>query len=77
MASSHRSWNELRPQSRALIIVGGVIQVGLLAAALADIRRRSAAELNGPRWVWVALSFVNGVGPICYFTFGRRRAPQS
>jgi hypothetical protein len=28
---------------------------------------------NGPRRLWVAVSFVNFVGPIAYFAFGRRR----
>ena len=68
-----RSWSELGPASRAAIIAGGVVQLGLLGAALADLRRRPDAEINGPRRLWVAVSFVNFVGPIAYFVFGRRR----
>lgn len=74
MTPSHRSWSELRPQTRALVAAGAVIQIGLLAAAQADIRRRRPEQLNGPRWLWVAVSFINFVGPIAYFTVGRRHA---
>jgi hypothetical protein len=43
-----------------------------MAAVLADLRSRSAEEINGPRWMWAMLSAVNIVGPIAYFAFGRR-----
>ena len=68
-----RSWNELGPASRAAIIAGGVVQLGLLGAALTDLRRRPDAEINGPRRLWIAVSFINFIGPIDYFVFGRRR----
>ena len=77
MAQPHRRWSELRPLTRALITVGAVLQIGLLAAAQADIRRRSPDQLNGPRWVWATVSFINFVGPIAYFVFGRRKASPS
>jgi hypothetical protein len=68
-----RSWSELGPSSRAAIIAGAVVQLGLLGAALADLRRRRDEEINGPRRLWIAVSFVNVIGPIAYFVFGRRR----
>jgi hypothetical protein len=47
----------------------------LLAAALADIYRRPAEEINGSKWLWSAAALVNfmGIGPIAYFAFGRKR----
>ena len=77
MAQNHRRWSELRPRTRALIAVGAALQIGLLAAAQADIRRRRPDQLNGPRWVWVAVAFVNFVGPVAYFLFGRRPTPPA
>ena len=68
-----RSWNELGPAPRAAIIAAGVVQLGLLGAALTDLRRRRDDQINGPRRLWVAVSFVNFFGPIAYFVFGRRR----
>jgi len=67
-----RRWSDLPPAGRAATVAGGVVQVGLLVAALRDLRHRPASEVNGPRWVWVLVSLVNFVGPIAYFAFGRR-----
>ena len=50
------------------------MQVTLLAAALWDISHRPAAGINGSKRAWTAASFVNFIGPIAYFLFGRKRA---
>jgi len=55
------------------VVLAAVVQLALLGAALADLRRRDAGQLNGPRWMWVLLSFVNFVGPLTYFAVGRRK----
>ena len=68
-----RSWSELSATQRALVIAAGVVQLSLLLAALTDLRRRPADQINGSKRRWVALSFVNFVGPISYFVFGRKR----
>ncbi|MEF2162625.1 PLDc N-terminal domain-containing protein, partial [Pseudomonas aeruginosa] len=49
-----------------------VVQLGLLGAAQLDIKRRTADQLNGPRWLWASVSLINFVGPMAYFLFGRR-----
>jgi len=44
----HRKrWGDMTTTQQAGLVLLGVIQVTLLAAALIDIRRRSADELNG------------------------------
>ena len=68
-----KSWSQLTTAQKAGIIAGIVVQVALLVAALADIRRRPAEQINGSKRMWAALSFVNYVGPIAYFVFGRKR----
>ena len=55
-------------------MVGGVVQLSLLGAALIDIKRRQPDQLNGPRWLWTGVSFINFIGPVTYFVVGRRRA---
>jgi hypothetical protein len=67
-------WGELTRRQRRGMIIRGTLQLGLLAAALNDLRRRPAAELNGPKLLWVAIACVNylGIGPVIYFLFGRR-----
>lgn len=71
--SDKRSWSELSPPQRATIVGAGLVQVGLTIAALRDLRRRPAEQIKGPKPLWVAASFVNFVGPLSYFAFGRRR----
>jgi hypothetical protein len=68
-------WHELTRRQLAGAITRGTIQLGLLAAALRDLRRRPADAVRGPKAVWVAVSGVNylGLGPLAYFAFGRRR----
>lgn len=68
-----KQWKDLTTRQRVMVVVMGVVQVSLLAAALWDIRRRPAEEINGSKKLWTLVSFVNFIGPIAYFTFGRKR----
>ena len=68
----HRSWQEPgQPQRMGIILMGG-LQIGLLVAALWDIRQRRAEDLRGSKAMWTAISFINFIGPIAYFAIGRR-----
>ncbi len=69
-----KRWRDLTPAQRARTVVIGCIQMALLAAALRDIRHRPAVEIKGGKRLWTALAFVNGIGPIAYFAFGRKRS---
>lgn len=68
-----KKWSELSNRQKTAVLVAGSVQVSLLLAALVDIYRRPAEEVRGSKWMWTAVSFVNFVGPISYFAFGRRR----
>jgi hypothetical protein len=72
MADSKR-WSDLPTRQRRAIIGAGVAQISLLVAALTDIRRRPARQIRGSKRLWTAASFVNTIGPIAYFVYGRRR----
>lgn len=49
-----------------------IIQGILLIIAIIDWSR--ADKFNGPKWMWLfIIVFVNILGPILYFIFGRRR----
>jgi NADH dehydrogenase FAD-containing subunit len=68
-------WNDLSPRRRRLVVVGGAIEGVLKAAALADLARRPAAEVNGSKTLWAfAITLINAFGavPIVYFVYGRR-----
>lgn len=70
---ANKRWSELSAGQRRGIVLSGVVQVALLGAALLDIWRRPEEEIRGSKRLWVLVAFVNFVGPIAYFTFGRRR----
>jgi hypothetical protein len=70
---SKKRWSDLSTPQRAGIVGAGVVQLSLLAAALKDLRRRPAEQIKGSKPMWVAVSFVNFLGPLAYFAFGRRR----
>lgn len=73
MARKKQKWSDI-PKSRQRGIIGlGTVQVCLSIAALLDIRRRPADQIKGSKPMWVALSFLNTVGPLAYFAFGRKR----
>jgi flagellar biosynthesis/type III secretory pathway M-ring protein FliF/YscJ len=71
--SSKKRWSDFSTEQRAAIVGAGAVQLGLHAAALVDLRRRPRDQVNGSKPLWVALSFVNFIGPLAYFAFGRRR----
>jgi Phospholipase_D-nuclease N-terminal len=67
-----KQWSDMTTTQQAGIMLLGAVQVALLAAALIDIRRRSADEINGSKRLWTVVAFVNIIGPIAYFIFGRK-----
>jgi hypothetical protein len=71
-----KKWSELTPRQRGLVVIGAVIQVTLQALALRDLSHRRADEVNGPKWAWGAGTFINTLGPVAYFAFGRRRTDR-
>ena len=66
-----KRWSELTQRQQAAI-AAAVVQVLLSTATLLDLRRRPSTQVRGSKTLWVAAAFVNFVGPIAYFTFGRR-----
>lgn len=70
-----KKWSEMNRAQKIAISIMGSIQIGLLLAALLDIRRRAPVEINGSKRLWTALAFVNFIGPIAYFVWGRKREP--
>jgi hypothetical protein len=72
-ARSKKRWSDLSPAQRRGIIAAGIVQNSLLVGALVDIRRRPAKKVRGDKRLWAAFSFVSWIGPIAWFTYGRKR----
>ncbi len=70
---ARRRWSDLTDAQKGAVIVAGVAQVALATAAWADLARRPAELVRGPKPAWAVLIAVNFVGPISYFAIGRRR----
>jgi hypothetical protein len=67
-----KRWKDLTGPQKVGIVVMTMVQLGLLAGALWDIRKRPDDEINGNKWVWAGVSLINYVGPLAYFKYGRK-----
>ena len=74
-------WQDVSPAMKTRITVQGVVQgiinLLLIVWAVRDLRRRSDAEINGQKKIWMLAAFAPPVGPIAYFLFGRKRGVLS
>ena len=71
-----KTWKDLSPRTRRLLVLGASVEGLLKAAALADLARRPAGEVRGRKRWWVpAIALSNSLGavPVAYFVWGRRR----
>lgn len=66
-----RTWSDLSPTQQKAVVVLGVAETLATAAMLVDLARRPASRVRGPKNLWRALSVVQPVGPLAYFTVGR------
>ncbi|MGE5602144.1 MAG: PLDc N-terminal domain-containing protein [Nitrososphaerales archaeon] len=68
-----KKWSELPTGQKVAGLLLAVVQYSLLIAALWDIWHRPVDRINGNRRIWTTAVFVNFIGPIAYFLFGRKR----
>ncbi|NJP04352.1 MAG: PLDc_N domain-containing protein [Chloroflexaceae bacterium] len=69
-----KRWEELSTKQKGFILLLGVVQVTLLLAALADLRKRPSSQIKGSKRLWNLVVFINFVGPLAYFLFGRKKS---
>ncbi len=72
-----KQWQDMTPIQQAIVLVMTIIQRLLLGAAHWDLRQRTSDELNGSKPFWIVAVFVNFIGPIAYFLFGRKQAVEA
>ncbi|WP_350278532.1 DUF5652 family protein [Kribbella sp. HUAS MG21] len=71
-----KKWADVDPRTRRIVVVLAVVEGVLKSVALADLARRPAAEVRGPKAVWaLVLTLTNSLGaaPVIYWAYGRRR----
>jgi hypothetical protein len=72
---TRKSWSDLSPRARRLIVFGAAVEGTLKAVALVDLARRPASRIRGSKAGWaVAITLVNsgGLVPIAYLFRARR-----
>ncbi len=67
-----KKWSDLTSGQRKAMIALGTVEVALASAAYVDLIRRPADQVNGSKGTWAAIIAINIVGPIAYFTRGRK-----
>lgn len=67
-----KKWSDLKPMQKLFSLIAMLIQMGLLIAAQWDIQNRPNDEIRGNKWIWRTVVFINFIGPIAYFLFGRK-----
>ena len=67
-----KKWKDLTDAQKAGLVGLAALQVSLAASAWADLASRPAAEVQGSKGKWAAIIAINFIGPILYFTRGRR-----
>ena len=72
--ANKKSFSELSTPAQASIVIGGVLQVVYAIAAFADLARRPAAEVRGPKALWIPVILVNWIGPAAYFLGAIKRS---
>ena len=70
--STKKRWQDLTDTQKIAIVLLSLLQIALLMAVLRDIHRRSADQINGSKSFWTIAAFVNFIGPLTYFTLGRK-----
>lgn len=72
---SPKTWRALPRRNKIGVALLTFVQLGLLVAALWDLRHRPPEAVRGNKRLWTLFVFVNFVGPIAYFWKGRKPLP--
>lgn len=67
-----KSWGDLSPTQRKVVVVGGAVEAALTGYCLWDLSRRPDGQVRGSKALWRPALFVQPVGPLAYLAAGRR-----
>jgi hypothetical protein len=72
VSANKKTWADLSGNQRRLIVAGGVAEAVVTTVAVRDLARRPAAQVRGPKALWLVGFVVQPVGPLAYLWAGRR-----
>jgi len=72
MTTSKKRWSDLTPNQQRAVVAGAAVELVLTTVALADLARRPASDVRGPRAAWILAMVVQPFGPLAYLSLGRR-----
>lgn len=67
-----RTWSELSTQAKVGVVTLAAVEAVITTIAARDLRERTDAQVNGPRWLWKVAFFVQPFGPLGYLILGRK-----
>jgi hypothetical protein len=70
--ATKKRWNDLTDTQKTVLLTLISVQLSLAATAWADLASRPAAKVQGSKGKWAAIIAINFIGPVLYFTRGRR-----
>lgn len=76
MSKPKRTWSELSPQAKAGLVGLAVVHTALVGVAHADLSRRPAAQIHGPKMLWRMLTALNTSFTLAYLFWGRHKRPD-
>ncbi|HET8930767.1 MAG TPA: hypothetical protein VFN21_08940 [Acidimicrobiales bacterium] len=77
MSKRKRKWSELSPRAKVAVAGVAVAHVALVGVAHADLSKRPAAQIRGPKWAWRLLTASNTTFTVAYLIWGRHKSPNT
>jgi Phospholipase_D-nuclease N-terminal len=71
-----KRWSDLSPRQQEAVVVGAIAELVVTTIALADLARRPAGQVRGPKLTWLVSFVMQPIGPILYLLAGRRRTTR-
>ena len=68
-----KSWADMTPTQKNIVVVTGVLEVALTAWCLRDLKQRPKELVRGSKALWGPALSIQPIGPIAYLVWGRRR----
>jgi hypothetical protein len=69
---ANKSWGDMTPTQKKIVVVTGIAEVALTAWCVKDLRQRPAELVRGPKLLWGPAMSVQPLGPIAYLVWGRK-----